>query len=88
MNYILDEQLNKHEVFELSNFELKVDENYRYYYRPISFKLKVKIDLPNIFLIHQGSHNTKINYCNLDVSNSGGYFLYKLDINFFEMIQD
>lgn len=88
MNYILDEQLNKHEVFQLSELTLEVNEDYTYYYKPISFKLDVKIDLPNNFLIHQGSHNTIINYCNLDVSSSGNYFLYKLDINFFEMIQD
>jgi|LakMenEpi03Aug12_release.lakeMendotaPanAssembly.Ray.scaffolds.fasta_scaffold578389_2 hypothetical protein len=87
MNYILDEQLDKHEVFELSDLCLYYS-NGKYLYMPVSFKLDVKIDLPNNFLIHQGSHNTKINYYNLEVSSSDNYFLYKLDINFFEMIQD
>jgi hypothetical protein len=84
MYHILDEDLNKYEIFDLSELLCYWDGVTHFYY-PITFKSNNEIVLNNNFLIVSDLHKAIINYKSISVIKEDDFYLYNLDINFFEM---
>lgn len=86
MPYIIDSNLNRKNIYNLSKLSLMVTEN-SYEYQPISFTFdNDNYKLPNTFIIHDYLGNDKVKIVfqdkNLEVNNNE----YRIKIDFFELI--